>query len=134
MIDKCISEDIFNNIFKEHSIKIAVFLRGSKTTSITHDPFRNLGYVKVKKNQVWLDGMIKMVSANSLIIREMGLTETGAMQVIIPESDVSFIRLSEKIEIKGLEYYAFNDAVGNKLQIFDLPFGYKKVIIFRRDK
>lgn len=134
MIDKCISKDIFDKIFKDHSIKVAVFLRGSKTMSSTHDPFRNTGYVKVKKNQVWLSGMIKTVSANSLIIREMGLTETGAMQVIIPESDIAFVKLSEKIEIKGIEYYAFNDAVGNKLQIFDLPFGYKKVIIFRRDK
>jgi hypothetical protein len=133
-MDAPISKDIYENLFKNHSKKVKVFLRGSKSYGSNYDPLRDTGYTKTVLNPLFIRAIIRTVSANSLIIREMGLTESGAIQILIKDSDVEFIRLSEKILINEKEYYAYNDAVGNRLQIFPLSFGYSKIIIFRKDK
>jgi len=129
-----ISKDIMQKLFKNHSKKVKIFLRGSKTTGSNYDPFRDTGYTKAILNPLFIRAVIRSITANSLIIREMGLTESGALQLLVKDSDVEFIRLSEKILINEKEYYAYNDAVGNRLQIFPLEFGYSRVIIFRKDK
>lgn len=129
-----ISKDIFENLFKKHAKKLKVFLRGSRTQGSNYDPFRDTGYSKTVLNPLFIKAVIRTISPNSLIIREMGLTESGAIQLLIRDSDVEFIRLSEKILINEEEYYAYNDAVGNRLQIFPLEFGYSRIVIFRKDK
>lgn len=130
----CVSRDVQDKIFREYSIKIAVYLKTQNTKGDNFDPFRNLGYEITKQNPVWLQALIKDVAPNSLIYRQFGLTEAGAKQILIKKEDIPFIRLSEKITIDNINYYIYNDAVGNKLQIFELPFNYSKVIIFRKDK
>ena len=134
MNDRCISKEIMQTLFKNHSKKIKVFMRSSKTKGTTFDPFRDVGYTKTILNPVFVRGVLRDITPNSLIIREMGLTESGAKYVMVKDSDVEFFRLSEKILIDEKEYYVFNDAVGNRFQITELQFGYTKIIIFRKDK
>lgn len=132
-ISKCIEKKVFDQIFLDHSVKIKVFLRGSKTAGDQFDPFRKTGGSEETQNPIFVDAMTKSVSPNSLIIREMGLTESGALQIIVKCNDLSVIKLSKRIVINNIEYYIFNDAVGSKLQIFEAPFKYKRIIIFRKD-
>ncbi len=130
-----VDKKIFDNVFKQHGQKIEVFLRSSKTKGITYDKFRDTGYTKIVQNPYFITAMIRTISANSLIIRELGLTETGAIQIVIRNADVAFIKLSNKILIKNNEYYVFNDAIGNRLQISPVEnFDYSRIVIFRKDK
>ena len=132
---KHIDKNIFDSIFKKHDQKIQVFLRSSKVKGDTYDKFRDTGYTKTVENPYFIRAMVKTVTANTLIIKELGLTETGAMQIIIRNSDVAFVKLSNRIIINDSEYYIYNDAVGNRLQIFPIEnFNYSRIVIFRKDK
>lgn len=134
MLDNCINKNVFDQIFLNHSTKITIFLRASKNKGSNFDPFRETGYEKTTQNPFFIKGIIKSLAPNSLIIREMGLTESGALQLLIKDNDVSLIKLSKKMIIDGKEYYIYNDRIGNKLQIFPLRFGYSKLIVFQKDK
>jgi hypothetical protein len=125
---------IKDEIFKKSAIDIKVFLRAVKTKGANYDKFRNTGYQKEIKNSIYIKAVTKQISPNSLIIREMGLTESGAMMIIVEDSKVPFLTLSERICINNEEYYVFNDNIGSKMQVFSIPFGYSKIMIFRKDK
>jgi len=132
-IDKCVNKKIFDNVFLDHSIKIRVFLRASKVKGDNFDPFRQTQFDETSQNPLFVDAITKSVSPNELLLKSFGLTEAGALQIIIKENDLSLIKLSQKIIIDNEEYYVRNDAVGGKLQVFDRPFGYKRIIIFKKD-
>lgn len=134
MIEKCVNKKAFDTVFRSHSIKVAVFLKSFQSKGSNFDPFRNIGFVKAKRNPVWVAVIKKTLSANSLIYRQMGLNETGAIELIIKDNDVPFITLSEKILVDDKEYYVYNDAVGANVQVFDLQFGYSKIVLFRKKK
>jgi len=133
-MDKCISKKVFDNIFLDNSRKVRIFLRASKVKGVNFDKFRNVAHDETTQNPLFVDAMIANVSPNSLIIRSFGLAETGALYLLIKSNDLPLIKLSQRIVIDNIEYYIFNDAIGGKLQIFDRPFGYKRVIIFRKEK
>jgi len=133
-IDKCISKKVFDNIFLDHSIKLRVFLRASKVKGANFDKFRTIAFDQTTQNPLFVDAMVANVSPNSLILRSFGLAETGALYILIKDNDLPLIRLSQRIVINNIEYYVFNDAIGGKLQVFERPFGYQRVIIFRKEK
>ena len=130
-----ISAEIFEKIFLDHSLKLEVFLRGAKTKSDNYDKFRNVGFEKEKRNPIFVSCITRSITPNSLIIRELGLSESGAMQIIIQDQDVSALKLSERIVHNGLEYTPWNKALGNRFQEFPTDFsGYTKIILFRMNK
>ena len=133
-LSKCINKKMFDQIFLDYSKKIKVFLRSSKSKGTYFDKYRNTGYDETTQNPHFLNAMIKDLAPNSLILRSFGLAETGAKYAIIKSNDLPFIRIAQRIVINNIEYYVHHDAVGSKLQVFDLPFGYKRVIIFRKEK
>ena len=66
----------------------------------------------------------------SLIFREMGLTEAGAIQIILADRDVELFKNSEKVTIGGKDYYVYKDAVGSKVQIIPTQFAkFSKIIL-----
>ena len=126
---KKLKDDLFRNTQKN----IKVFLRTSYTQGSNFDPFRDVQYTKSISNPLNIKAVVRTLSSNSLIIRDFGLKQTGAIEILIRDSDVNFIRKADKIEYKGIEYYAYNDAIGNRLQITDKEFGYSRVIVFRKE-
>ena len=133
MSEREISQNFFEDFFKKYRKIALVFLRGSKTREEDFDPFRNTGYVQKNQNPLPVKVLTKTVSPNSLILKEIGLTESGAIQIILHERDVELIKNSEKVTIKDREYYAYNNAVGNKFQIFPTDYSkYSKIILFTK--
>lgn len=129
-----ISQKAFDEIFRKFSKNAFVFPKGSKSKQNNFDPYRNTGYVKAFQNALPVKYISKAVGANSLILREIGLTEAGALQLIVQESDVCLFKASRKVEIDGEIYYAFSEAVGNRFQVFKSQFsGYSRIILFRND-
>lgn len=131
MIKHNIELEVWEKIFKDHSVRIDVFLRSSKVKGTNFDKFRDVGYKQTYQNPVFLNAMTKNVSPNSLIIRELGLTETGALQIIVKDDDFTILKLAERIIIDEVEYTPRNKALGNRFQVEKLPFNYKKCIVFR---
>ena len=133
MSEREISQNFFEDFFRKYRKTALVFLRGAKTREEDFDPFRNTGFVQKNQNPLPVKVLPKTVSPNSLIIREIGLTESGAIQIILHDRDVELIKNSEKVIIENREYYAYNDAVGNKFQIFPTDYAkYSKIILFHK--
>lgn len=134
MSERDISQKFFEEFFRKYRKIALVFLRGAKTREEDFDPFRNTGYVQKNQNPLPVKVLTKTVSPNSLVFKEIGLTEAGAIQIILHDRDVELIKNSEKIIIENREYYVFNNVVGNKLQIFDTDYSkYAKIILFRKE-
>lgn len=134
MIRHNIELEIFEKIFKDHSISIEIFLRSSKIKGNNFDKFRDLGYEKTIQNPIFINALTKQLSPNSLIIKELGLVETGALSIIVKDDDAQFVKLAEKIIIDAKEYTPRNQALGNRFSIEKLPFNYKKIIVFLINK
>ncbi len=134
MSEKEISQAFFKEFFRKHRKIALVFLRGSKTKEDNFDSFRNTGFIQQNNNPLPVKVLTKTISPSSLTFREMGLTEAGAIQIILADKDVNLIKNSEKITISNIEYYVYNSAVGNKFQIFPTSYtDFSKIILFRKD-
>lgn len=131
MIKHDIDQNVFEQLFKDHSIKVQVILRASKTKGANYDKFRDVGYNKTTQNPLWIKALTKIISSNSLILKELGLTESGAIYAIVQQKDVSLIKLGEKIIIDGIIYTPRHKSLGNRFQIEKMPFNYSKITLFR---
>lgn len=134
MLNHGIEQKIFDDLFKNHAVDIKAFLRASKVKGSNYDKFRDVGYEKNIQNPIFIKAMQRAITPNSLIIREIGLAETGAMQIIVKQDDIAVIKLAERIQIDEEEYTPWLKMLGNRLQITKMPFNYSKVIIFRLNK
>lgn len=132
-MDKNLKNDL-RELFRTESQKISIFLHSSKVKGTNFDPFRETGETTVSRNPIFIKAIVRQVTPEKLIAKEMGLTLSGAMELIIKSSDVGAIKASEKILINNEEYYKFHDAIGSKLLIFTRPFGLSRVIVFRKEK
>lgn len=129
-----IDDKIFNQIFRQHHKKALVYLRSSKTKVNNFDPLRDTGFVQQKQNPLPVKVLTQTITPSSLIFREMGLTETGAIQIILADRDVELFKNSEKITIDGKDYYIYRDAVGGKVQILPTQFAkFSKIILSLKD-
>ena len=129
-----LDQKFFDEFFRKYSKKAKVFLRKSKTKVNNYDPFRDTGYVETSQNYLTVKILTKTITPGSLIHKEMGLAKAGSLQIILADRDVSLIKNSEKITIDDIEYYVYDDAVGNRFQIYPTQFTkFSKIILFRRD-
>jgi len=129
-----LEQGVFEQIFKNHAVKIRVILRASKTKGADFDKFRNVGYQESYQNPLFIKALTRTLSPNSLIIRELGLAETGALAIIIPHNDLALLKLAEVVIIDDVEYTPWNKALGGKMQVEKLPFKYQKILLFRINK
>jgi hypothetical protein len=120
-------------IYREFKDKVEVYLEGSKTKGSYFDKYTNTGYVKTRQNPIFIKAIIRDVKAEELITKSIGLTAYGAKKIVIRENDVSLIKNASRILINDEDYYVYNDAVGNKLQIADDKFGYFTILLFKKE-
>ena len=130
---KKLTKHFANKIYREFKENVTVYLKGSKTKSTNYDKFTNTGYTLTSQNPIFIKAIIRDVKAEELIIRNLGLIATGAKKIVIKERDVSFIKNAYRIIIDEEDYYVYDDAVGNKLQIADDKLGYYTVLLFKKE-
>ncbi len=134
MSQKEISQKLFDQVFRDKSKKAFVFLRGARTKDANFDPDRNTGYVQKNQNPLTVKVLTQIITPNSLIFREMGLTEAGSLQIILADNDVELFKNSEKITIDNNDFYVYKDAVGGKVQILPTQFAkFSKIVLSRKD-
>ncbi len=131
-MDRNFHNKLHNDIFKSYSETIWVYLKGSNTKGVDYDPFRNTGYVKSIKNPEPVKAHVRQIQGNSLVARELGLVESGAIEIVIKSCDESLFRLCEKVMYNDKEYTPFNKALGNRVQIFTSPFDFTRVVLFQK--
>lgn len=127
-------EGNIKDLFRSEAEKIKVYLRSTKTKGSSYDPFRNVGQTIKRTNPVVVKAIVRDIQPEKLVAKEMGLTIAGAKELLIQRKDVNLIRLAEKIEISNTEYVTYNDALGNKLIIFNRSLDLSRVIIFLKAK
>ena len=123
---------IKENLFKDIQETVLVYLRGTNTKGSTYDPFRNTGYTVVNQTPYPIHAMIRELTTESLIMRELGLVESGAIELLVECGKTNFFRICEKVEYNNIEYSPYREALGNKVQITSAPLGFDKVILFRK--
>ena len=128
-ITKCFA----NKIYKEYAENISVYLPETKTKNANYDKFRDVGYIISSQNYMTVKAIIRDAKAEELIMKNIGTVKYGAKKLVVKDCDVDLIKLSNRITIDSIEYYVYNDAVGNKLQILGQQFGYSTVLIFRKE-
>jgi len=120
-------------IYTEFKDTVEVYLKGSKTKGSSYDKYTNTGYTTTEQNPVFIKAIIRDVKAEELITKNIGLTSYGAKKIVIKERDVSLIKDASRIVIDDEDYYVYNDAVGNKLQIADDKMGYFTILLFKKE-
>ena len=129
-----IDQKIFDTVFRKQRKITLVFLRSSKSKVDNYDPFRETGFEQTNQNTIHTKALTKVVSPGSLTYHELGLVKAGALQIIVQNRDVELIKNSEKLIIDSVEYYAYDDAVGQKFLMFPTQFAkFTKIIIFRKE-
>lgn len=129
-----IDTKIFDDIFRRTAVRAMVTLRSSKTKGSNYDPSRNTGYDHTYQNPFAVMVLPRTVTATSLMYNQIGLVKAGAIQIILSNNDVSLIENSEEVTFNDVNYYAYDDAVGNKFLIFPTQFAnYSKIILFRKE-
>ena len=120
-------------IYREFKDTIAIYLKGGKTKSASYDKYTNTGYTTTQQNPLFIKAIIRDVKAEELITKNIGLVAFGAKKIVIKKNDISLIRNASRIVIDEEDYYVYDDAVGNKLQIADDKLGYYTVLLFKKE-
>ena len=131
-MDRNIHKRIKDTAFNENRETVWVFLKASNSKGSNYDPYRKTGFLTTKQSPEPVQAYVRTIQGNSLIAREIGLAQVGAIEIVIKSSDENLFRICEKVTYNDIEYTVFNEALGNKIQIMKSPFNFSRVILFRR--
>ena len=123
-----------NDIFYGNTTDVYVYLKASQTKGANFDPERQAGYITTTQNPIIVKAIVRSVSAERMVLKEMGEYISDSLELLIKSKDIDTIKLSERIVVRGEDYYKYHDAIGEKLMIWRRPFGYYRVWIFRKEK
>lgn len=133
MANENLSEQV-RQVFLDNSKPVYVYFLASKSKGANFDPERQAGFDVQLQNPIVVQAIIRDIQPEKLSLKEMGLTESGAKELLIKDKDFQAIKLAYKIIIDGDEYYKYLDAVGKKFLIWKRPFGYFRIWLFRKEK
>lgn len=122
---------INNNIFLTYAETVWVSLKASNSYGANFDPYREVGYAETNTSPIAVKAIVSQIVGDSLIRREIGLQETGAIELLINEKDATLFYNAQKVTYNNDEYALYNKALGNKIQIYKRSLGFYKVILFK---
>lgn len=130
---KNFDQQINDELFRKYAEKIFVYLKsGVSKDSSFFDPDYDTPKTITKQNGKPVKAIVRTLTPESLIFRELGLIENGAIEITIHKRDINYIKLAEKITYKGNEYTVYNKGLGNRVQIYGTVAEFNKVILFRK--
>ncbi|MFA5048504.1 MAG: hypothetical protein WC516_05785 [Patescibacteria group bacterium] len=111
---------------------IWVYLKSGNTKGSNYNTYLNEGQTVTNQSPIPIKALyVKQIQANSLIYRELGLKETGAVEAVIDTSDVNAFKICTKVKYNEEEYSPFKKGLGNKIQITSLAFNQSKIVLFK---
>lgn len=130
-MNKNIAKFIYKNTIKEYNQDILVYLKSSNTKSTNYDSYRDIGFVETYQNPIVVKAKIKQVSGSSLVVREIGLSSSGAIYAFVNKQDSELLKIASKIEYNNEFYSVYNKALGDRFLVTDLDFNISKVLLFK---
>ncbi|MGD2072058.1 MAG: hypothetical protein PVG65_01025 [Candidatus Thorarchaeota archaeon] len=122
-----------DRIFREFGQRIKIYLRGTKTKSARYDKYTDVGYTTTKQNYYSPKAIVRDAQSNELILKNIGKTVSEVKKLVVEDRVIDLLKNSEKLVIGDYDYYVYDDAVGNKLQILGDSFGYTTIMVFRKE-
>jgi len=122
------------DIFKDQAIKVTIYVARSVSKTDNYDPFRKTGKQVLLQNPYTINALLRKVSGYSKTLQNVGFTESDVIDIVVKTSDKNLVLISRRVELDGVEYYASYDSQGNKFTVTDLPFGFAKIRLFRKQK
>jgi len=132
MKSRNIHNQIKQAIFKDYEETVWVYLKASNTKGSNYDAYRNTGYSVTNQSPEPVKAYVRQIQGNSLIARDIGLSQSGAIEIVIEAKDENIFRICEKVKYNDVLYSPFNQALGNKAQIFKSEFNFSRVVLFRQ--
>ena len=127
-----IHKKLKDTVFSDNTETIWVYLKASNIKSSAYDPYRNTGYTTTNQSPEPVKAYVRQIRGNSLVAREIGLIQSGAIEIVIKTSDENLFRICQKVKYNDKEYTPFIKALGDRIQIFKSPFDFSRIILFRR--
>jgi hypothetical protein len=131
-MDRNIEQKLSDEAFDRYKETVWCYLKATNALSPNFDPYRKLDTTTTLDAPLDVKAIVHQTSANGLIFKELGLTEVGNIVLVIKDSDVNLLKIASKIIYNDEEYTAYSKAVGNKFQIYKRPFGFSRVILFKK--
>ena len=86
-------------------------------------------YTYTDLNPVAIRGYIREIKPESLVWRQIGLIETGAVEIICDYKYAEWFKQANKVEINGDEFQVYKSNVGNRVLITKQPFNLAKIVL-----
>lgn len=107
------------------------FYFSTKYAGEDYDPYeKNWSYGNLNPQTAKM--YVREIDAESLVWRQMGTQETGAVEIICEERYKNWFLLANKIVINSDEYEVYKDATGSRLMIQKRPFKTIKVVLRKK--
>ena len=129
-MDRNINKRIKDTVFKDYAETVWVYLKKSNSKGSDYDPFLDTGHTSTNQSPEPVKAHVRQIRPNSLVAREIGLTESGAIELVIDSSDENLFRNCQKVKYNDKEYSPLIKALGDRVQIFRSPFNFSRVILF----
>lgn len=111
---------------------IWVYLKSGNTKGTKYNAYLNEGQTVTEQSPIPIKALyVKQIQANSLVYRELGLKETGAIEAIIDYSDVNAFKICTKVKYDEEFYSPFKKGLGNRIQITKVAFNQAKIVLFK---
>ena len=125
-------KNLASNLLRDFGTYVDIYLTSGKSKGGNYNPKYATGKSVTNQNPVTIKAYVRDKSANSLIANQLGLIAVGSKEIIVTENDSSYFLNAERVQINGEDYEVSNNATRNKVQMYDLNFGYKTIILFKR--
>jgi hypothetical protein len=128
---KNIKHQVQKSFLEQFSETIWVYLKKSNSMGQNFDPFRNTGYTSTLQSPIPIKATVRNLAPDSLIRREIGLIQIGAIEIQVEDRYADVIKIAEKIFYNDEYYTPFNKATGSQVQITKSDFEISKIILFK---
>ena len=121
-----------NNSLDGYKQTVWIYKKSSNIVSSNYDSYRNIGYSKTYQSPTPIKAVVHQISSTGLIAKEIGLSLSGAIEIMVNNFDASLILNASRIKYNEQFYVTFHSATGSKNLVTDLPFNMKKIVCFIR--
>jgi hypothetical protein len=112
------------------STKISIYM-ATRSVGEDYDPYEKV-FTHSNLNPLTIKGYCRDIRPESLVWRQIGISEVGAKEILCEDKYVEHFRKANKIEIDGDEYQVYKENVGNRVLITKIPFKLIKVVLRKK--
>ena len=107
-----------NKAFEGSKETIWAYPKASNSLGSDFDPYRETGYVETFGSPIPVKAIaVHQISSTGLVAKELGLSLTGAIQIIVNDTDKELVKNANKLKYNGQFYTTFHQALGSRVMM-----------------